>query len=700
MCHSAFSSVVFSSFLGLAFLTGAVLPAAAQTTEFVGAWPYGPAGAVALDAGRSLAFFGSGGVVVTVDVTNPTDPALVSDAIQTRGVVADLAFDVATNRLYVAAGEGGLEIWNVQVPGSPQKLGALGLTYFGVDVPSIGVVVSGSFAYVSASFGYLHRIDVADPANPIDVGFYGQGGNPSAGVFLVDGQVYLGGHRLTRFQIQPNGSLVVSGQNPYTSAGTVFASGNHAYGTNNGDVLVFDTIQSTLPVIGSHTFANARDVFVSGSTAYVADATGGIRVLDVKNPANPVEVGADSTLGTVNVLAAGGYLYATGSNRFRVLDISIPTAPTEVGFRETESLAYDADVEGGYAYVADSGAGFYVLDVSNPANPVRVGHADVPGVALDVDLSGSHAYVACQYSGLRVFDIQDPANPTAVGAQATPDYARGVFVHGSIAYVADLTAGLRVIDVSNPAVPAELGAAALPAFSNHVYVQGSFAYVANGSSGLSVVDVSNPAAPVQVNSVSSSNYMVDVFVQGNTAYIADFNGGLRILSLSNPANPVEVGTYAPPGLTAGGVFVSGNFAYVMDAGEDLRVVDVTNPASPVEVAFHDTPGSAFKVFVVGSDLFIADGVAGLQIARFGTTTAAPLPVASRLGTKVLVEHGVARFSLPEAGLSLQVYDVHGRRVFGSRGPEEVRFAPEASGAYFWRVEGSAGLENGKVVLVR
>ena len=709
----------------LAAILAATAATAGESPSFVGAWPYGPAGPVTLDPGRNLAFYGSGGVVVTADVSDPAVPTIVSDAIQTGGVAAGIAYDASLRRLYVAADEGGLEIWDVQVPAAPERLGRLSLTYFDVDVPAKGVVVSGNNAYVAADFGYLHQVDVTDPVNPVDVGFYGQGGNPSAGVSIADRSVYVSGPKLTRFLIQPDGSLALTAQNVYTSAGMIVESGDYAYGTNNGDLLVFDATQAGLPVVGSHPFANARDVDVAGNTAYVADATGGVRVLDVTNPTHPTEIGADPTFGTVRLLVSGSYLYATGSNRFRVLDVSVPAAPMETGFRETTSLAYDADVAGGYAYVADAGAGLYVLDVSNAAAPVEVGRADVPGAALDVQVTGSYAYVACQTAGLRIFDVSDPTNPAEIGAQPTPDYARGVFVQGDLAYVADLSAGLRVIDVSDPSAPVELGAVALPPFCNHVQVQGGFAYVANGSAGLSVVDVSNPSSPVQVGAIGSSNYTADVFVQGSIASIADFDGGLRLLDISNPASPVELGSYTPLGLVAGGLFVSAGLAYVMDAGADLRIVDVTNPANPVQIAAYNTPGSAFKVFVAGNNLFIADGVAGVQIVRYGAVTGVPgageVATATsrvRLGANLPNPFNPVteiHYDLPSAlPVILTVYDVRGRLVrnlvrapLQSAGRHAVRWdgrdehhASVPSGVYLYRLIAGSDSRTRKMHLIR
>jgi len=67
----------------------------------------------------------------------------------------------------------------------------------------------GDSAFVSTSWGYLHWVDVSDPANPIDLGFNGGGGNLSREVYAAgDGYLYLAGPDTVRYGINSDGSLV------------------------------------------------------------------------------------------------------------------------------------------------------------------------------------------------------------------------------------------------------------------------------------------------------------------------------------------------------------------------------------------------------------------------------------------------------------------------------------------------------------
>ncbi len=85
--------------------------------------------------------------------------------------------------------------------------------------------------------------------------------------------------------------------------------------------------------------------------------------------------------------------------------------------------------------------GLRVIDVSNPAAPVEIGALDTPDCAYDVEVVGDLAYVAdSRISGLRVIDVSNPAAPVEIGALDTPESsARDVEVVGGLAYVADWT---------------------------------------------------------------------------------------------------------------------------------------------------------------------------------------------------------------------------------------------------------------------
>ena len=162
------------------------------------------------------------------------------------------------------------------------------------------------------------------------------------------------------------------------------------------------------------------DIAAVGARLYVADAFGGLRIMDITNAAKPTEVG--------NYTVPDGH---------------------------AQSLA----IIGSIAYIADIYHGVHIVDVSTPAQPQRVALYSPMGYAHAVAVSGSYAYVAGETYGLRVIDLADPANPQEVVDLATDGLAVTVAVSGNTAYVGTFFSSssrhcnLYAVDISDPLYP-------------------------------------------------------------------------------------------------------------------------------------------------------------------------------------------------------------------------------------------------------
>jgi hypothetical protein len=133
---------------------------------------------------------------------------------------------------------------------------------------------------------------------------------------------------------------------------------------------------------------------VAGNYAYVAhqNGWGGLAVIDITNPAAPVQVGhvSTSTLDHSNpsygVELLGTRAYLSTQDGVQVLDISNPTAPTLVTTVANTQVSWDLEVDGGYLYLTS----WYretldIFDLSNPTAPTLVGSLSVghpSGVAV------------------------------------------------------------------------------------------------------------------------------------------------------------------------------------------------------------------------------------------------------------------------------------------------------------------------------
>ena len=289
---------------------------------------------VTLDEARNIAFYASGnGSVAVVDVSDPAHITLISSAIHTGGAVEDLFYDAATQRLFIAADAGGLEIWDVGNPAVPQRISVTPIIYGGVEAPARSVAVKGDYAYVSADWGYLHWLNVSDPANPVDEGLNGQGGNPSRDLQLAsDGYLFLAGPDVMRYRINDDGSLKAWGSNQYAQSYEVFAADGYIYidsGVHTMDIL--DENASGFPFITNYPLSNIEDIFVVGDYAYIANGVDGFRILDVSDKENVTEAALDDSDGGSALKVVNGRAYVQVASRLRIYDVTTPTSPFVLG---------------------------------------------------------------------------------------------------------------------------------------------------------------------------------------------------------------------------------------------------------------------------------------------------------------------------------------------------------------------------------
>jgi hypothetical protein len=141
----------------------------------------------------------------------------------------------------------------------------------------------------------------------------------------------------------------------------------------------------------------------------------------------------------------GGIAYvAADEGGLRIVDVSDPASPVEIGRQRTLAGATDVYVAGSYAHVAAGGAGLRVIDVSNPSSPREVG-ANAERFVRRVRVAGTHAFAATEHSGLWIVDWSDPSAPTTAAGFDTWGSTQSAFVAGERVYLADRSGGLVVL---------------------------------------------------------------------------------------------------------------------------------------------------------------------------------------------------------------------------------------------------------------
>lgn len=276
---------------------------------------------------------------------------------------------------------------------------------------------------------------------------------------------------------------------------------------------------------------------------------------------------------------------------------------------DTPGQAWNIDVDGDYAYIADAGQGLRIVNVSDPLNPSNVASVLLSQYARDVEVRTHYAFVAsCPF---KVFNVSNPANPVEVGSTNVGS-AFTVELSGNYAYVVrrDGARSLAILDISNPSNPSLVGTANIGSVDCHVRVSNNYAYVALQDTGFHVVDVSTPSSPI----ILTTNWFLHaqgVDIKDGYAYVATY-GGLRVMDISTPSNPRLVTTLKYSGYGRD-VRISGNYAYI-PGDEGVRIVDISTPASPAMVGYSDASvGDSYGVEVVGNYAYVASYTDGLNV---------------------------------------------------------------------------------------
>ena len=289
----------------------------------IGRWGSDAVCAVAQDEQRHLVFAGCRTSVCIIDVSDADRPSKISQFNHAALALCDLYFDVTSNRLYVAKGDLGVDIWDISDYEDPKKCGSY-------DTPgyACGLSTRGDYVYIADGDAGVQVINIADPANS---------------------------HIVANFNM--------------ACATNIVLNDSYAFVTDLG-LRILDVSVPAKPkeIAYIETPGVARDLHIEGCYAYVADDWCGVRIIDIHDITKPKEVGQIYTSGYAwDIQMAGPNLYiAACDGGLKVVDVSNPTEPQEVAVRTASQEALSVVATGQHAYVAQaaSGLGIYAYEVT------------------------------------------------------------------------------------------------------------------------------------------------------------------------------------------------------------------------------------------------------------------------------------------------------------------------------------------------
>lgn len=258
-------------------------------------------------------------------------------------------------------------------------------------------------------------------------------------------------------------------------------------------VLVGDIPALSRPEPEWQDLAEAFGVSGTADHAYVAEgsteqASENLQIVSIGAdgaPSAPWGIQVEGELYDVEV--QGRTLYAAaGSGGLRILDVSNPASPVEQGVATTTGDALDVALLDDRAVVAVDGVGLVVVDVSDPEAPVPALTHEAPGArSVAADPATSVVLLARGDAGVDVLDLRG-GGLVLRGNVATTGEALGVTIAEGRGWVADGSGELAILDLEAALLCASVPT---PGGVHAVLVEGTWALLAGGRQGLFVADV-------------------------------------------------------------------------------------------------------------------------------------------------------------------------------------------------------------------
>ncbi|PCH98363.1 MAG: hypothetical protein COB85_01660 [Bacteroidetes bacterium] len=235
--------------------------------------------------------------------------------------------------------------------------------------------------------------------------------------------------------------------------------------------------------------------------ALLCASTSGLRVIDLTDKTNPVQVGSISGGGieAIDVKTWMNFAYIVSESpgvTGKIIDLSDPTAPVQVGTFPAAHNIFIAD--SGYMYL--SSPGLRIFNLADPLNPVEI-YNDNSCNGHDITIVENRLYDFSDNCGTRIYDVTDPSSPVLIGTagdNSTFHHSGWPSEDGNFLFVCDELASstdndIMVWDISNLASPFKVDSFSDPdAYVHNLYVIGNYAYVSYYRAGFRVFDVTDP----------------------------------------------------------------------------------------------------------------------------------------------------------------------------------------------------------------
>lgn len=268
---------------------------------------------------------------------------------------------------------------------------------------SYGVDVKGNYLYIATHVDDFRIYDISDINSPLLI-YHVQSGVNSYSVTVHNNYAYLSRNANLRiFNVANPDSIFLCKELNTTFAYSSFVNDEYIFvGYYDGIDIYSNTNPASPQFLGNINVGYIRDIAVKDTIACLANLYANLDIVGFSNPHNPTLLSEFPSVGSNEAVFIRDSLLFVGEDQggeVKILNISDPTNPVEISNILTSGNARDLCVKGNYIYLADKFAGLRVIDISDINNPYELTSYVTQGYANSVAVQDSLIFVAFASGG-------------------------------------------------------------------------------------------------------------------------------------------------------------------------------------------------------------------------------------------------------------------------------------------------------------
>lgn len=421
------------------------------------------------------------------------------------------------------------------------------------------------------------------------------------------------------------------------------ARGNYIYAGSGPHMIVIDQSDHADPrLVGESVVLPdiIQDIALQDDFAYVAAGKGGLRIIDVSDPAEPEVVGHYNWEGfAAHVAVNGDTVYIAGNepdtlisgHGLHIVDVNNRNKPEQISFLKTSGYPNNLAFHDEKVYLQlvveenDKNAIYITtIDVGNEKDPSEDGSYRITNDASEVSsypmaMLDNLAFIVSK-GEFKILNMDDPDDPDELGVEDLPLQPCGMAISGNHAYLVGQRAGMSVVDIGDRGNPEVKGFYQSPFARCIIAADSGMAYL-DRYNGLELVDVDDPLQPVPSGVYKSPVDIADAAVQDDYAYVVSPEAKFHIIRIADRYFPELIG-FLEPGQdrsfdVADPIIVDGDRAYTGSTAGSLVIIDIGDKKNPVKEGFYASASGvvvrAYKILLSADYVYLAAGADGLLV---------------------------------------------------------------------------------------